>query len=89
MLAQGSRATTCISSTAILLTKHNCAASTRTAISSTAGHPTNTDTDIPKVSVDDRNGNRRVSTRFLEDGSYLRIRNITLGYNSKTCSEME
>ncbi|MFM9948811.1 MAG: SusC/RagA family TonB-linked outer membrane protein [Saprospiraceae bacterium] len=46
--------------------------------------PTNTDTDIPKVSIDDRNGNRRASTRFLEDGSYLRIRNITLGYNFKS-----
>ena len=43
--------------------------------------PTHTDTDIPKVSYDDRNGNRRISTRFLEDGSYLRFRNITLGYN--------
>lgn len=45
--------------------------------------PANTNTDIPKVSIDDRNGNRRASTRFLEDGSYLRIRNITLGYNFK------
>lgn len=43
--------------------------------------PDNTDTDIPIAGVDDRNGNRRVSTRFLEDGSYMRIRNITLGYN--------
>jgi TonB-linked SusC/RagA family outer membrane protein len=46
--------------------------------------PTHTNTDIPKVSIDDRNGNRRLSTRFLEDGSYLRIRNITLGYNFKS-----
>ncbi len=45
--------------------------------------PDNPDTDIPKVSVDDRNGNRRISTRFLEDGSYLRVRNLTLGYNFK------
>ena len=45
--------------------------------------PTNTNTDIPKVSLDDRNGNRRLSTRFLKDGSYFRIRNITLGYNLK------
>ncbi|MBP6828401.1 MAG: SusC/RagA family TonB-linked outer membrane protein, partial [Saprospiraceae bacterium] len=45
--------------------------------------PGNTGTDVPKVSVDDRNGNRRPSTRFLKDGSYLRIRNITLGYNLK------
>lgn len=43
--------------------------------------PENTNTDVPKVSLDDRNGNRRISTRFLEDGSYLRLRNITLGYN--------
>ena len=42
--------------------------------------PTHTDTDIPKVSVDDRNNNRRISTRFLEDGSYVRVRNVTLGY---------
>jgi len=43
--------------------------------------PTNTNTDIPKVSLDDRNGNRRPSTRFLYDGSYLRARNLTIGYD--------
>ena len=46
--------------------------------------PNNTNTNIPKVSVDDRNSNRRISTRFLEDGSYLRLRNITLGYDFKS-----
>ena len=45
--------------------------------------PTNTNTNIPKVSLDDRNSNRRPSTRWIEDGSYMRIRNITLGYNLK------
>lgn len=45
--------------------------------------PENTDTDIPKVSLDDRNGNRRISTRFLYSGSYLKMRNITLGYDFK------
>jgi TonB-linked SusC/RagA family outer membrane protein len=45
--------------------------------------PENTGTDIPRVSLDDRNGNRRISTRWLEDGSYFRIRNITLGYDFK------
>jgi TonB-dependent starch-binding outer membrane protein SusC len=45
--------------------------------------PSNPSTTIPKVSLDDRNGNRRASTRWLEDGSYFRIRNITLGYNLK------
>ena len=43
--------------------------------------PENTDTEVPKVSIDDRNGNRRISTRFLYDGSYFRLKNITLGYN--------
>ena len=43
--------------------------------------PDNMDTNIPKASIDDRNGNRRISTRFLEDGSYMRLRNITLGYD--------
>ncbi len=43
--------------------------------------PTNTNTDIPRVTVDDRNRNRRISTRFLEDGSYLKMRNLTLGYD--------
>lgn len=46
--------------------------------------PENTDTNVPKVSVDDRNGNRRASTRFLADGSYMRVRNITLGYDLKS-----
>ena len=45
--------------------------------------PDNRDTNIPIVSLDDRNGNRRISTRFLEDGSYLKVRNINLGYNLK------
>lgn len=45
--------------------------------------PTNTNTDIPKVSIDDRNGNRRASTRFLEDGSYFRLRNVTLSCDIK------
>jgi hypothetical protein len=39
--------------------------------------------------VDDRNGNRRISTRFLKDGSYLRVRNITLGYNIKSLLKTE
>jgi TonB-linked SusC/RagA family outer membrane protein len=43
--------------------------------------PTNPSNNIPKVSLDDRNGNRRISTRFLEDGSYLRIKNLTIGYD--------
>ncbi|HVE61818.1 MAG TPA: SusC/RagA family TonB-linked outer membrane protein, partial [Chitinophagaceae bacterium] len=43
--------------------------------------PTNTNTDIPRAVVGDPNQNRRNSDRFLEDGSYLRIKNLIIGYN--------
>lgn len=43
--------------------------------------PTNTNTDIPRAVQGDPNNNRRNSTRYLEDGSYLRLKTITLGYN--------
>ncbi|WP_420459024.1 SusC/RagA family TonB-linked outer membrane protein [Neolewinella sp.] len=42
--------------------------------------PENQDTDIPRIALNDPNRNRRMSDRFLEDGSYLRLRNVTLGY---------
>ena len=39
-------------------------------------------TDIPRATsdADAVTNNRRASSRFIEDGSYLRIKNITLGY---------
>lgn len=42
--------------------------------------PTNTNTTLPRAVWGDPNNNRRTSTRFLEDGSYLRMKNLTLGY---------
>lgn len=51
--------------------------------------PTNPSQTFPKVSVDDRNGNRRASTRWLYDGSYLRLRNVVLGYNFKSLVHSE
>ncbi|SNR40947.1 TonB-linked outer membrane protein, SusC/RagA family [Hymenobacter mucosus] len=42
--------------------------------------PTNTNTDIPRAVAGDPNGNTRTSDRFLEDGSYARIKNVVLGY---------
>ena len=38
----------------------------------------------PRVSVTDPNQNARVSDRFVEDGSYLRLRNLQLGYSLPT-----
>ena len=43
--------------------------------------PTNTNTNIPRAIPGDPNGNARTSTRFLENGSYLRLKNLSLGYN--------
>lgn len=39
-------------------------------------------TDIPRATTDPVQAaqNKRVSSRFIEDGSYLRIKNVTLGY---------
>ncbi|HEX5155113.1 MAG TPA: TonB-dependent receptor [Parafilimonas sp.] len=42
--------------------------------------PSNTNTDIPRAVSADPNQNARPSTRFIEDGSYLRLKNIMLNY---------
>lgn len=43
--------------------------------------PTNTNTNVPRAVSGDPNTNVRVSNRWIEDGSYLRLKNIMLGYN--------
>lgn len=40
--------------------------------------PNNTDTDVPKAFV---GRTRRVSTRWIHDGSFVRLKNIALAYN--------
>lgn len=40
----------------------------------------NTSNTMPRAVFNDPNKNTRVSDRFIEDGSYLRIKNVTLGY---------
>ena len=37
-------------------------------------------TDIPRLSYQDPHGNSRFSDRWIEDGSYLKLSNITLSY---------
>ena len=39
--------------------------------------PTNTDTNIPRAKL----RGKQISSRFVEDGSYIRLKNIALGYN--------
>jgi len=43
--------------------------------------PTHTDTEIPRAVYGDTNTNARNSDRFVENGSYLRLKNVNLGYN--------
>lgn len=42
--------------------------------------PTNTDTDVPRAVSGDPNNNSRTSDRFIENGSYMRIKNFSIGY---------
>ncbi len=46
--------------------------------------PSNTDTDVPRAVSGDPNQNSRTSDRFLEDGSYLRVKNLSIGYTIPT-----
>ncbi|MCR8560034.1 TonB-dependent receptor [Mucilaginibacter sp. BJC16-A38] len=42
--------------------------------------PTNTNTDMPRTVSGDPNRNGRLSTRWIENGSYLRLKNVVIGY---------
>lgn len=42
--------------------------------------PTNTNTDVPRAIYQDPNGNTRESDRFLENGNFVRLRQLQLGY---------
>lgn len=41
----------------------------------------NPDSDIPALSLSDNNNEKRVSSYWVEDGSFLKLRNVQLGYN--------
>ncbi len=45
-----------------------------------AWSPQNTSSTIPKLTTIDNNNEGRLSTYFIENGSYLKLRNIQLGY---------
>tara|TARA_B100002049_G_scaffold70959_1_gene51963 strand:- start:2642 stop:6034 length:3393 start_codon:yes stop_codon:yes gene_type:complete len=42
--------------------------------------PDNTNTDVPRLSLDDPNNNIRPSSYYVEDGSYVRLTNMQIGY---------
>jgi TonB-dependent starch-binding outer membrane protein SusC len=50
--------------------------------------PENTDTNVPRAISGDPNQNARASDRFVENGSYFRVKNLTLGYNFSSVSAL-
>ena len=56
-----------------------------------AWSPTNPDSNIPALSLSDNNNEKRVSTYWVEEGSFLKLRNIQLGYNlpKTACEKMK
>jgi len=40
-------------------------------------------TGTPRAAINDPNENTRISSRYIEDGSYIRLKNISLGYTFK------
>ena len=56
-----------------------------------AWSPTNPNSNIPALSLSDNNNEKRVSTYWIEDGSFLKLRNIQLGYNlpKSACEKMK
>ncbi|MGB5818180.1 MAG: TonB-dependent receptor [Saonia sp.] len=38
-------------------------------------------TDVPRFRFEGNNPNNRISTRYIEDASYARLRNVTIGYS--------
>ena len=44
-------------------------------------------TDVPKITFQDPMGNSRFSDRWIEDGSYLRLKTVTLSYDLPLNSE--
>ena len=55
-----------------------------------AWSPSNPNSDIPALSTNNNNNETRVSTYFVEDGSFLKLRNLQLGYNlpKSACEKM-
>ncbi len=49
-----------------------------------AWSPSNPNSTIPSLTLTDTNNEARFSTYFIENGSYLKLRNLRLGYNIPT-----
>jgi TonB-linked SusC/RagA family outer membrane protein len=54
-----------------------------------AWSPSNTSSTIPALTLVDRNNEGRFSTYFIENGSYLKLRNLQVGYNIKNAFKLK
>ncbi len=52
----------------------------RSVLARWTGEGTTNDARYPRYSFDDANNNARVSDRYIEDGSFVKIKNLMLGY---------
>lgn len=43
--------------------------------------PTNTNTNVPRPVIGDPNANSRDSNRFIEDGDFIKLQNLQIGYS--------
>ncbi len=58
----------------------------RSVLSRWTGPGTTNDARFPRFSFTDANDNARVSDRYVEDGSFVKIKNLQLGYTLKSSS---
>lgn len=81
MFFQGSQGNQIYNGTKLLLYREQNNIKNFSADLLDAWTPSNRDTSVPRVTMLNPNGNDRPSDYFLEDGSYLRLRNVQVGYN--------
>lgn len=81
MFFQGSQGNEIYNGTKLLLYRNQNNIKNFSADLLDAWTPQNTDTSVPRVSMLNANGNDRPSDYFIEDGSYIRLRNVQVGYN--------
>jgi len=62
------------------------AGSNKGARLSDAWTPENATSTIPAIALTDANNEARLSTYFIEDGSYLKVRNLQIGYSVSALS---
>ncbi len=78
---QGSQGNDVFNWTRILTEGMRELSSNQAAVVADRYRPSNPNGSLPRFSNGNPNGNDRISDRFVEDASYLRIQSVTLGWN--------